>query len=126
MVGTWERRVPTVLPHVWSGAHTCHPVLTHVCREVETDEFQYNFTTTEKPHVQNDTVTLHRRYAQVTGTAAPWVGVVDLCERPMDMSTCNRHSGTSSSPHSVLTTQHGACIDDGMPLILLLMCRTTR
>ena len=35
-----------------------------ICREVETDEFQFNFTTTEKPHVQNDTVTLHKRFAQ--------------------------------------------------------------
>lgn len=33
-------------------------------KEVETDEFQYNFTITEKPHVQNDTVTLHKRFAQ--------------------------------------------------------------
>jgi len=28
----------------------------------ELDEFQYNFSVTEKPHVQNDTVTLHKRY----------------------------------------------------------------
>jgi hypothetical protein len=80
----------TVLPHVWSGTHTCHPVLTHVCREVETDEFQYNFTTTEKPHVQNDTVTLHRRYAQVwlppciaslhiTYKERGWAGPWDSC-----------------------------------------------
>lgn len=34
-------------------------------REVETDEFSFNFTITEKPHVQNDTVTLHKRFAQV-------------------------------------------------------------
>ncbi|KAL6757794.1 hypothetical protein V8C86DRAFT_2613487 [Haematococcus lacustris] len=33
-------------------------------RDVETDEFQYNYTTAEKPHVQNDTVTLHKRFAQ--------------------------------------------------------------
>uniref|UniRef100_A0A7S3QPF7 DUF155 domain-containing protein n=1 Tax=Dunaliella tertiolecta TaxID=3047 RepID=A0A7S3QPF7_DUNTE len=32
--------------------------------EIETDEYEYNFTTTEKPHVQNDTVTLHKRFAQ--------------------------------------------------------------
>lgn len=38
------------------------PCLCH--SEVETDEFQYNFTITEKPHVQNDTVTLHKRLAQ--------------------------------------------------------------
>lgn len=36
-----------------------------ICREVEVDEFQYNFTATEKPHVQNDTVTLARRFALV-------------------------------------------------------------
>lgn len=30
--------------------------------EIEIDEFQFNFSATEKPHVQNDTVTLHRKY----------------------------------------------------------------
>lgn len=34
--------------------------------QIETDEYEYNFTTTEKPHVQNDTVTLHKRFAQVS------------------------------------------------------------
>ncbi|MEW5308059.1 MAG: hypothetical protein WDW38_000046 [Sanguina aurantia] len=29
-----------------------------------TPEFQFNYSALEKPHVQNDTVTLHRRYAQ--------------------------------------------------------------
>lgn len=31
----------------------------------QVDEFQFNYTTLDKPHVQNDTVTLHKRYAQV-------------------------------------------------------------
>ena len=30
--------------------------------EIEIDEFQFHFSATEKPHVQNDTVTLHRKY----------------------------------------------------------------
>ncbi len=29
------------------------------------DEFQYNYSVIEKPHVQNDTVTLNKRFAQV-------------------------------------------------------------
>uniref|UniRef100_A0A6U0V7E2 DUF155 domain-containing protein n=1 Tax=Polytomella parva TaxID=51329 RepID=A0A6U0V7E2_9CHLO len=33
-------------------------------REIEVDEFQYNYTAFEKSHVQNDTVTLHKRYSQ--------------------------------------------------------------
>lgn len=61
--------------HVACAAATCVISCT-VCTactactgpQVETDEFQYNFTTTEKPHVQNDTVTLHKRYAQVRGS----------------------------------------------------------
>ena len=31
---------------------------------MEIDEFEYNFSATEKPHVRNDTVTLHRRFAR--------------------------------------------------------------
>lgn len=38
---------------------------TLLCLQIETDEYEYNFTTTERPHVQNDTVTLHKRFAQV-------------------------------------------------------------
>jgi hypothetical protein len=34
-------------------------------REVEVDEFTYSFTSAEKPNVQNDTVTLNKRFAQV-------------------------------------------------------------
>lgn len=30
--------------------------------EIEIDEFQYNFSVTEKPHVQNDTVTLSKKF----------------------------------------------------------------
>ncbi|GAX81129.1 hypothetical protein CEUSTIGMA_g8563.t1 [Chlamydomonas eustigma] len=33
-------------------------------KEIEIDEFEYNFSATEKPHVRNDTVTLHRRFAR--------------------------------------------------------------
>eukprot|EP00798_Chlamydomonas_sp_ICE-L_P024686 gene24686-10316_t len=33
-------------------------------KEIEVDEFQYNFSVTAKPNVQNDTVTLHKRFAQ--------------------------------------------------------------
>lgn len=42
--------------------------------QVETDEFQYNFTAAEKPHVQNDTVTLHRRFANVRTMPAAGTG----------------------------------------------------
>lgn len=29
--------------------------------DMEIDQFSFNVTTSEKPHIQNDTVTLHRR-----------------------------------------------------------------
>lgn len=32
--------------------------------EVESDKFQFNYSAIEKPHIQNDVVTLHRRFAQ--------------------------------------------------------------
>jgi uncharacterized Rmd1/YagE family protein len=31
---------------------------------MEVDEFEYNFSATEKPNVRNDTVTLHKRFAR--------------------------------------------------------------
>ena len=33
-------------------------------KEMEVDEFEYNFSATEKPNVRNDTVTLHKRFAR--------------------------------------------------------------
>lgn len=31
---------------------------------MEVDEFEFNITSSEKPHIQNDTVTLHKRAAK--------------------------------------------------------------
>lgn len=33
-------------------------------KEIESDKFQFNYSAIEKPHIQNDVVTLHRRFAQ--------------------------------------------------------------
>ena len=60
------------MPGVRGNAECASPRPSTGCREVETDEFSFNFTITEKPHVQNDTVTLHKRFAQVCGRG--WEG----------------------------------------------------
>mmetsp|Transcript_22848 Transcript_22848/g.58202 ORF Transcript_22848/g.58202 Transcript_22848/m.58202 type:complete len:461 (-) Transcript_22848:496-1878(-) len=62
VVACWGLTKSQEMTIVRGLARQCH-VQPLPDREVETDEFQYNFTTTEKPHVQNDAVTLHKRYA---------------------------------------------------------------
>ena len=31
--------------------------------ELEIDEFQFHYTTSERPHIQNDTITINHRFA---------------------------------------------------------------
>ena len=38
-------------------------------QEVEIDELQFNYSGIEKPHIQNDAVTLHKRHAQARPVA---------------------------------------------------------
>ena len=62
-------------------------------REMEVDEFQFNYTTLDKPHVQNDTVTLHKRYAQVRGRRG-----ARRRTRPPAARTCRmRHAGRATA-----------------------------
>jgi len=75
--------------------------------EVEVDEFQYNFTTTEKPHVQNDTVTLARRYvldhkmklavsyalAQSTKLSVYEKGIMDVVEETKNLPEALAETG---------------------------------
>ena len=48
-------------PHYFTPQVQVQPLLE---KEIEIDEFEYNFSATEKPHVRNDTVTLHKRFAR--------------------------------------------------------------
>ena len=38
-----------------------HSTLEH--RELENDEFQFHYTASERPHIQNDTITINHRFA---------------------------------------------------------------
>ena len=37
-----------------------HSTLEH--RELEVDEFQFHYTNSERPHIQNDTITINHRF----------------------------------------------------------------
>ena len=56
----------TIFPHLLSTPLSAPQVQIQPLleKEMEVDEFEYNFSATEKPNVRNDTVTLHKRFAR--------------------------------------------------------------